>query len=104
MSNKFNLYCLESNAFRLPASLRTIDSSALSGIAAETIYIPIGVTEIKAKAFANCPYLKTLVFDGSPESISDDMLSGCTDVSILARSGSTAAAWARNHGISVSYY
>lgn len=98
------IHYMESNALQLPESLQVIESGALEGIAAEVIYIPASVKVIQYDAFANCRNLKTLVFDGSPSSIADDMLAGCTGVTIRARKNTTAASWATARGIPVSYY
>lgn len=45
----------------LPASMKTVDSAAFDGIAAEVIVIPEGCVSVASDAFGHCPNLKYVV-------------------------------------------
>ena len=65
----------------LPSNLKTIETGAFEGIAAEAIIIPDGCTAIASKAFINC---KNLLYVRIPEGITipDDAFDGCPNVMI----------------------
>ena len=64
-----------------PSHLKTIETGALEGIAAEAIIIPDGCTAIASKAFINC---KNLLYVRIPAGITipDDAFDGCPNVMI----------------------
>lgn len=97
------IHCLDGTVLELPASLRIIQSDALQGVSANVIYVPAQVTEIQSRAFADCKALTSIVFKGSPDFIADDILSGCSNVVIIAPRGSSAASWASAHSYKVLY-
>lgn len=99
-----SIHCLGDNILKLPASLQVIGSDALQGVSASVISVPSGVTKIQSRAFASCNELGYIIFNGSPSYIADDILGDCSDVTILAPRGSTAAAWANDHGFTVTYF
>lgn len=97
------IHCLGGTVLELPASLRIIQSDALQGVSANVIHVPAQVTEIQSRAFADCKALTSIVFKGSPDFIADDILSGCSNVVIIAPRGSSAASWASAHSYKVLY-
>ena len=84
----------------LPGYIKTVDAAALSGTAAEAVYIPAGCETVGSKAFENCAGLRTVHFAGMNTSIAADAFDNCGD-SLLIRSpaGSTAQAFAESHGL-----
>ena len=88
----------------LPNMLSVIESEAFAGVNAQTIIIPASVDEIGSKAFANCPNLETLYFEGSPYSIALNILAGCSNVTVSAVQGSSAEKWAVRAGFPVVYH
>ena len=88
----------------LPNMLTTIESEAFSGIGAQMIVIPASVDEIESRAFADCPNLETLYFEGSPYSIAADILAGSKNVTVSVLQGSSAEKWAKRVGLSVIYH
>lgn len=87
----------------LPGMLSVIEQEALAGTLAEMIVIPAGVTRIESKAFASSPNLKALVFEGNSAEIAEDILYGCTNVTIRCKEGSSADRWANACGYNVEY-
>ena len=53
-------HAAEGSILILPADLTRIESEAFSGVAAQAVVIPAGVTEIADTAFANCDNLTTV--------------------------------------------
>jgi len=88
----------------LPSFLSTIEEEAFAGVSAEKIIIPASVDEIESKAFANCPNLEMIYFEGSPYSIANDILYGCENVTISVSQGSSAEKWATRRGYTVVYH
>ena len=72
------------NVFRLPASLKTIETEAFEGIAAEAVIIPDSCETIEPKAFVNCQNLLYIRIPAETE-ISDEAFSGCPVVVIDQR-------------------
>ena len=50
----------DSKAITLPASLKTIEAEAFSGIAAEIVIVPDGCVSIASGAFMDCPNLEEI--------------------------------------------
>lgn len=93
------LPCL--TAFTLPRSLTRIEAEAFSNVSADVIVIPANVKAIDELAFANCPNLRYLVFQGSPTTIASNILEGCSNVTIRCISGSYVSRWAVVMGYAV---
>ena len=89
---------------KLPRMLMTIEAEAFAGVKAETITIPDSVDVIESRAFANCPNLKVVYFEGSPFSIANDILDGCEDFVVSVLKGSSAEKWANRKGLPVIYH
>lgn len=87
----------------LPGVLTTIQSEAFSCVSARRIVVPPSVTVIGSRAFADCKYLEEIFFEGSPQSIAEDILSGCNIVKIYVIKDSTAENWATQQGLPVVY-
>ena len=85
----------------LPKNLKTIEAQAFVGITARKIVVPAGVSEIKSKAFANCPNLEYLELPAGQIKIADDVLYGCSGVTVICPVGSAAETWAKKNGFSV---
>ena len=66
----------------------TIEAEAFAGTNATIIIIPISVDTIESRAFAHCTELQILYFEGSPFSISSDILEGCENVTVSVVKGS----------------
>ncbi len=88
---------------KLPFYLTEIDSEAFAGTAARKIVVSNRTAAIGARAFADCPNLRLLEIPGSVETISDDMLSGSSDVIIVCPLFSEADMWARERGYYITY-
>ena len=74
-----------STTLALPAALTRIEAEAFMGVTAKVIIVPASVTEIRSRAFADCPNLRLLVFLGTPKTIAGDYLAGCTNVKVEYR-------------------
>lgn len=61
----------------------SVESNALSGRNEITSIVCIDVQSIGDNAFANCRRLKSIVIGGSPSSLGQNILNGCSNVSIL---------------------
>ena len=85
----------------LPAALKRIDAEAFAGANMQQIIIPDGMTEIGARAFANCRKLLVVSMPNSVGSIADDAFDGCDTqyLCIVANDDSYAAQYADNHGL-----
>ena len=60
--------------------------------------------EIAPRAFADCPNLEILFFEGSPFSIASDILSGCSGVTVSVAQGSSAEKWAKRMNLPIAYH
>ncbi|MCR5088770.1 MAG: leucine-rich repeat domain-containing protein [Oscillospiraceae bacterium] len=87
----------------LPSELVKISEEAFVKTSAQKIIIPENVDIIEARAFADSTALLVLLFEGSPTSIADDILSGCGVVAVYCYKGSSAEIWADLHGFKVVY-
>ena len=89
----------------LPASLRIIEEEAFAGVTAQQIIIPASVQTIGSSAFANCPNLLVVYFEGTSADIAGDLFTGCrNNVMISIPANSTLASWANTHGVQVIYH
>ena len=88
---------------KLPGQLKSIDEEAFAGSTAEVIVIPSSVETIKSKAFVNCANLKAIIFEGTPMSIANDMVSNPEDVTVYAIKESFLKEWAHEAGFKVKY-
>lgn len=87
----------------LPKAVQCIEEEAFAGAKMEQIDIPEGVTEIGARAFANCKSLELVTIPEGVTKIADSAFDGCYDpyFCIVAEAGSVAAQYAQNHGYSL---
>lgn len=65
----------------------------------EYVNLPAGLLTIGDRAFANCPNLKEVYIPDSVSLISDSCFENTPNVTIIAGSGTYAAAYAQTHGI-----
>ena len=85
----------------LPAALKRVEAEAFAGTNMQQIIIPDGMTEIGARAFANCRKLLVVSMPDSIESIADDAFDGCDTQYLcnVANEDSYAAQYADSHGL-----
>ena len=83
----------------LPASLTGIEDEAFAGGSFEYVRVPAGVTMIGSRAFADCPNLKYVEIQGMTTGIAPDAFYGTFGLTIYAPFDSSAAAFAKEHGI-----
>ena len=81
----------------LPSSLTEIAEEAFMGTVAEEIILSDGCITIGSRAFADSN-VKIMTVPASVTSIAEDAFAGC-NLSIITSSGSTAEAFAKEHGI-----
>ena len=93
----------EDLTLKLPAQLKVIEEEAFTGMGAEVIIIPAATQNIKARAFVGCDDLKAIIFEGSPQSIANDIVIDPENVSVFVIKDSDADAWARQAGFRVKY-
>ena len=62
----------------LPAELQEIEEEAFSGVMADIVVVPQSCTAIRARAFANCPNLKT-AYIPADAALADDAFEGCAN-------------------------
>ena len=91
------------NALRLPSGLTTIESEAFANVSAQWIIVPDSVEVIESRAFADCPNLLVLYFEGSPYTIALNTLSGSDNAAVNVIRGSSAEKWANRVGLTVIY-
>lgn len=84
----------------LPKGLQCVEEEAFTGADMEQINVPEGMTEIKARAFADCKSLMLVTIPDSVTTIAESAFSGCNETyfCIVADAGSAAAKYAKNHG------
>ena len=85
----------------LPKKLKIIEEQAFAGATARKIVVPSGVSDIRSKAFANCPNLEYLELPAGQINIADDILYGCSGVTVICPAGSAAETWAEKNGLTV---
>lgn len=81
----------------LPAMLTAIDEEAFAGVAAEEYILPDGCVSIGSRAFAGSS-AKLVVIPASVTDIDSNAFEGCS-AAIITTAGSTAEAFALEHGI-----
>lgn len=91
------------NAMKLPSAFSTIEAEAFSGLGIPMIIIPAGIDAIEDSAFAYCCNLKVVTFESNPSSIANNILAGCSNVTVRVTRGGTAEQWAKNMGYPVEY-
>ena len=89
---------------QLPSGLLIVEREAFFGTSTQKVIIPSSVKVIESGAFAEMPNLQVLFFEGSPESISSDILGDCQFVYIDCAQGSTAETWAREQNYPIAYH
>ena len=88
----------------IPEDVTVIQPNQYSGLAAETIICPEGCTTINYNAFADCPYLRTVVIYRATTYISPQAFSGSdSDLTIQTTPGSYAESYAQRMGYAVIY-
>ncbi len=93
-----------SQTLTLPAGLSRIENEAFSGVGAQTIVIPASVCVIEPYAFADCPNLAFLYFEGSPNEIAYSIVLGCKGITVYVLRDSSAETWARERGYAIRYH
>ena len=93
----------EDFSLKLPEQLKVIEEEAFTGMSAQVIIIPATVENIKAEAFVGCTDLKAIIFEGSPQSIANDIVNDPENVTVLVIKDSDTEAWARQAGFRVKY-
>ena len=66
----------------LPSQLQVIEEEAFAGAAADVVVIPKTCTAIRARAFADCPNLKT-VYVPAGASVDESAFEGCGNVCVV---------------------
>ena len=64
---------------QLRTMLREIEEEAFVGMQSEVVIIPAGVTWIGHRAFAECYWLKAVVFESAETSWEEDAFENCPD-------------------------
>ena len=80
----------------LPRGLKTVGAEAFSGVAAQKIVVPPGVTAIASKAFDHCPELVELVLPEGVTVLARDALGDSGPVYIYGAQGSCQETYAAN--------
>ena len=93
----------ENLSLKLPSQLKVIEEESFTGMSAEVIIIPSTVETIKSGSFSGCANLKAIIFEGSPESIANDIVTNTEDVTVFVIKDSNAEAWAHDAGFRVKY-
>lgn len=78
----------------LPANLKTIEEEAFSGVEAQRIVVPAGVTRIESNAFSACPNLIELVLPDGITSFAADALGSSGPVYVYGQAGGYLEAYA----------
>ncbi len=90
-------------SLKLPGQLKVIEEEAFTGISAEVIIIPSTIETIKSGSFTGCANLKAILFEGSPETIENDIVTNPEDVTVFVIKDSNTEAWAHDAGFRVKY-
>ncbi|MBQ9952625.1 MAG: leucine-rich repeat domain-containing protein [Clostridia bacterium] len=94
----------EPGTMTLPSMVKSIEDEAFKGnTAIENVVIPDGATGIGRQAFADCAALQSVTIPDSVVYIGEEAFAGCEGVVIVCSSTSTAAQYAKDHGIEVRY-
>ena len=84
--------------FKLPPSLKEIESEAFEGGAFIYVSVPSGVTMIGARAFADCPKLQHIEILGPDTWIDPTSFAGVSELTIHGADGSYAEFYASKYG------
>ena len=87
-------------SFRLPASLKIINTEAFSGTAVETVILPDGLLYIGGHAFDDTLFLTDVFIPPTVNYISNSAFSSTMLVAIHGAEGSFAQEWAMAHKVS----
>ena len=90
-------------SLKLPGQLKVIEEEAFTGINAEMIIIPSTIETIKSGSFTGCANLKAILFEGSPETIENDIVTNPEDVTVFVIKDSNTEAWAHDAEFRVKY-
>ena len=94
------VYVADHDTLILPAGLTCVEKGAFENdISITHAVIPEGAEAIGSRAFAGCSSLKEIVIPASVSAIASDAFEGCAELTIRCTPGSTAAAFAAEHGI-----
>lgn len=97
------LWCGKLTGISIPSGVTYIGESAFTYSGLKNVTIPANVNTIGRWAFSNCTSLKSVTILSSSVSILDGVFDGCpSDMVIYCFKGSTAQAYANDHGITVS--
>ena len=99
IGNDGDANALAALAFRLPASLQTIEDEAFEGTALVRVELPDTLVSIGDKAFANIPTLRSIRIPENTKWIARSAFAGSDCVTITGAPNSYARAWARENGI-----
>ncbi len=91
----------ETGTLKLPQKLKAIQDQGFAGIKANTVVLPKTCTSIGAKAFLNSS-VRTIHIPASTVEIDDTAFSGCGRIIIVTLDNSSAAEYAREHGMMVA--
>ena len=72
-------YPSKDKVMQLPTMLTEIEEEAFVGMQSEVVIIPAGVTWIGHRAFAECYWLKAVVFESAETSWEEDAFENCPD-------------------------
>ena len=72
--------------FVTPGAMKEIEEEAFEGISAENVRISDGVEALGSRAFANCPKLQSIYIPESVVAIADDLMVGCSNVTVYGNS------------------
>ena len=90
--------------FRLPADLIEIEDEAFANLDMTAVFCSDRLVKIGAYAFNNCTNLRHIYIPENVVSIDDDAFSGCGDLIIWGKTGSTAEQFAISKGFTFIEY
>ena len=93
----------EELTLKLPGQLKVVEEEAFTGMSAEVIIVPAAVETIKSGAFEGCADLKAIIFEGTPQSIANEIVTDPENVTVFVIKDSDTEAWARESGFRVKY-
>ena len=93
----------EELTLKLPGQLKVVEEEAFTGMSAEVIIIPATVETIKSGAFEGCADLKAIIFEGTPQSIANEIVTDPENVTVFVIKDSDTEAWAQESGFRVKY-
>lgn len=86
----------------LPDNLRTLGQEALRGTHARAVSLPEGLQSVESMAFAYCPDLRQVTFNGSGASVAADAFTGCpAGLVVFCPAGEAAQTLSAIQGITV---